>query len=140
MFYLMIYYICKLKKLNERKKKTMQKKVTKKDRFIQLQALVQDNKDLLEFVNHEIELLDKKNGTPKKPTATQMANVGIKEDIVKCMEVGQKYTITEMIKKFEPLHEYTNQKISNLANSLVMEGVLVKTVEGRNSYFAKVAQ
>ena len=54
------------------------KKMTKKDYFFMLLELsdVQDNEDLVNFINHEIELLNKKNSSEKKPTATQLANDG----------------------------------------------------------------
>ena len=37
--------------------------------------------DVAGFLNHELELLDRKNTVDKKPTATQVANEGIKADI-----------------------------------------------------------
>ena len=39
------------------------KKITKKERFNELIAMVGDRTDLVEFLNHEIELLDKKAST-----------------------------------------------------------------------------
>ena len=38
----------------------MEKKVTKREKFEMLKALVKDNTMLVEFIDHEIELLDKK--------------------------------------------------------------------------------
>ena len=57
------------------------KKITKRDRFNALLALseVQADADLVAFIEHEIELLDKKNSSEKKLTAQQTANEGIKD-------------------------------------------------------------
>ena len=47
-------------------------KVTKRMRFEQIKSLVGDNEELVAFIDHEIELLDKKNSRTGKPTKTQV--------------------------------------------------------------------
>ena len=54
------------------------KKMTKREKFELLLTIaeVQENEMLVEFINHELELLAKKNatGTLRKPTKTQLEN------------------------------------------------------------------
>ena len=60
------------------------KKMTKKDYFNELLEIaeVQDNKSMVDFINHELELLEKKNASNSSTeTKTQKANAGIKENI-----------------------------------------------------------
>lgn len=116
----------------------MTKKITKRDRFNQLLALdaVKENAGLVEFINHEIELLDKKNSSDKKPTATQLANNGIKETILETLADNKAMTITEMQKVNSELADLSNQKISALVRQLIAEGAVKKEEIKRKSYFS----
>ncbi len=113
------------------------KKPTKRDNFNTLLELaeVKSNPKLVEFINHEIELLDKKNSSEKKPTAQQTANEGIKQAILDKMEEGKMYTITEIIKTVPECADLTNQRVSALMRQLI-EAKLVERVEDkRKAYF-----
>jgi hypothetical protein len=132
-----------LKSYKNKKKdgiKIMANKVTKKDRFNALYKLVEnsnvaDKTELLGFIDHEIELLEKK-ASAKTQTKTQKENVGVKEIIVAVIEENDKaMTISEMLVD-ERLNEYTNQKISALCKQLVESGVLVKVADKKKSLFA----
>ena len=116
---------------------TANKKITKRDRFNALLSLseVQTNADLVAFIEHEIELLDKKNSGEKKPTAQQTANEVIKQGIINGMEKGRLYTVTELIKEIEECADLTNQKVSSLLRQLISENKVVKTIDKRKSYF-----
>lgn len=116
------------------------KKLTKRDHFNALLniAEVKNNEALVEFINHEIDLLNRKNSTEKKPTATQVANDGIKTAIVSGMEPNRMYTVTEIIKEVDGCAELSNQKVSALLRGLIDEGKIVKTIDKRKSYFALV--
>ena len=119
------------------------KKMTKRDYFNQLLAIddVKADAELVKFINHELELLAKKNAaTSGKMTATQVANEEIKNGIVECLEnePNRLFTITEMIKEFECCKPFVNQKISNLANQLVKEGKVAKVEEKRKSFFKAI--
>lgn len=113
------------------------KKVTKRDNFNALLNLseVQSNPALVEFINHEIELLAKKNSAERKPTATQTANEGIKTIIVEGMEQNHIYTISEIM-KFDGMPEITNQKTSAIVRQLVADGIVVRTEDKRKAYFS----
>ena len=56
------------------------KKMTKKDYFNELKGLVANRQDLVDFIDHEIELLSKKSSRTA-PTKTQVENEKIKEDV-----------------------------------------------------------
>lgn len=119
---------------------TNSKKLTKRDHFNTLLTLseVQANPALVAFIEHEIELLDKKNSADKKPTAKQTENDGIKTAIVEGMEENRLYTVTEIIKEVAECNELTNQRVSALLRQLISEGKVVKTVDKRKSYFQLV--
>ena len=116
------------------------KKITKRDHFNALLNIpaVAENEGLVEFINHEIDLLNRKNSTEKKPTAQQVANEGIKTAIVNGMEPNRMYTVTEIIKEVDGCAELSNQKVSALLRGLIDEGKVVKTIDKRKSYFTLV--
>ena len=90
----------------------------------------------VEFINHEIDLLTKKNAGDKKPTATQIANEALKVAIAEGMEQNRMYSCTEVIKEIPACAGLNPQKISPLMNQMAEAGILTKTVEKRRSYFA----
>jgi hypothetical protein len=117
---------------------TKSKKPTKRDNFSALLNLaeVKANPKLVEFINHEMELLDKKNSSEKKPTAQQTANEAIKNAILDNMAEGAKYTITDLIKNVPECADLTNQRVSALVRQLVDDKVVVRTEDKRKAYFS----
>lgn len=114
------------------------KKITKREKFEMLAniAEVKSNPMLVEFIEHELELLAKKNSAEKKPTAVQVANEGIKEVIVETLKAkGEKMTISEMQKANEELGELSNQRISALIRQLLADGTVERIEEKRKAYF-----
>jgi hypothetical protein len=114
------------------------KKITKRERFESLlnMAEVQADPGMVEFINHELELLAKKNSSEKKPTAQQVANEAIKQAIVDGMERDHLYTITDIQKNVPECAELSNQKVSALVRQLKDDNVVVKTEDKRKSYFS----
>ena len=117
-----------------------EKKITKRDNFNTLLCLadVQANPDLVAFINHELELLDRKNASTgeKKLTATQVANESVKEAILEEMEPNRLYTISEMLKALPSCAELTNQKVTRLVADLVKVNAIVRTEDKRKAYFS----
>ena len=117
------------------------KKITKRDRFNQLLELdaVQADVGLVEFINHEIELLDNKSAKAKngerKLTKAQLENVAIANVLAESMEDGKYYTITDMIKNIECCAELTNQKTTAIVNRLIADGVVTRTEDKGRAYF-----
>ena len=116
-----------------------EKKMTKAQMFAQIKANHNLSADEIAFIDHELELLAKKNSAEKKPTAVQVANEGIKAEILEGMEVGKKYTITDLMKSVPACAELSNQRVSALVRQLVTDGSVERTEEKRKAYFSKVA-
>ena len=115
------------------------KKMTKREMFEQIKANYSLTQAEIDFIDHELELLAKKNSGEKKPTATQTANVSIKSAILAGMEVGKKYTITDLMKSIPEIAELSNQRVSALVRQLIDSGEVERTEEKRKAYFSKVA-
>ena len=114
------------------------KKMTKRDYFNALLGIaeVKANDELVKFIEHELELLAKKNSSEKKPTAVQVANEGIKSVIVETLaENGGKMTISEMQKASAELGELSNQRISALIRQLIADEKVIRVEEKRKAYF-----
>ena len=112
-------------------------KITKRERFEQIKAIVADNPELVAFCDHELELLAKKNAGDKKPTATQVANEGIKGDILAVLtDNGGLMTATDIQKSVGD--DLSNQKISALLRQMIADGIVEKVEDKRKSYFKAV--
>ena len=111
------------------------KKMTKREMFEQIKANYQLTEAEVAFIDHELELLAKKNASEKKPTAQQVANEGLKQTILNVLtENGGLMTVTDIQKSCEELAELSNQRISALLRQMV--GVSVERVEDkRKAYF-----
>lgn len=120
---------------------TTSKKLTKRDHFTTLLNLseVNANPVLVDFIEHELELLAKKNSAEKKPTAVQVANEGIKDAIYDAMQENRLYTITELIKEVPECAELTNQRVSALIRQMMPERI-ERVEEKRKAYFRKIAE
>jgi len=115
-------------------------KLTKAQKFAMLRAIpaVAENAMLVEFIDHEVELLTKKNSADKKPTAQQVQNAGIATAIVEGMEPNRLYTVTEVIKSIPACADLTNQRVSALLRQLVEAGKVKRTEDKRKAYFSLV--
>ena len=109
--------------------------LTKKDLFNRVLATLTDA-ELIAFIEHEIELLDRKAGSGKM-TATQVANEKLKGDIIEFMEDGATRSIADIMAGVETLNGLTNQKVSALMKQLVDAGAMIRTEEKRKSFFTK---
>lgn len=121
------------------------KKITKREHFNTLLTLseVKANPALVEFINHELELLDKKNSTEKKPTEKQAQNEVFKTDILSYLaSVAPAHkSISEIwigTPSLSECAEMTGQRISALLTQLIKSEQVVRVEEKRKAYF-KVA-
>lgn len=113
----------------------MEKKITKKEMFAQIKTVLTDEAQIA-FIDHEIELLSKKSGS-KKPTANQIVNEAIKDDIL-AVVTADGMTATEVLASSEKFAGFSNQKIATLLNQLVKDGKLDKVTEGKKSIFKAI--
>ena len=93
--------------------------------------------EMAEFAKHELELLDRKNTVDKKPTATQLANEGIKADIKAFLDAhkGEKYTVSALMKSVPAIADASNQKVSSLVRQMVLDGQADRIEDKRKAYF-----
>lgn len=114
------------------------KKITKRDNFNKLLTIreVAEDTQLVEFINHELELLDRKSASHSTAkTANQKANEEIKTKIVDALVQLGKSTISELQAGSEEMAEYSNQKLSALLKQLVDSKQVVRTMEKKKAYF-----
>ena len=98
---------------------------------------VEDNKEVAEKLEALKASVAKKNSAERKPTTTQKANEGYKEAILAYMEVGKKYTITELMKGVVELADLSNQRVSALVRQLKEDDLVLREEEKRKAYFSK---
>lgn len=114
------------------------KKATKKEMFGELIRLAQENErtDLIEFCEHEIDLLNKKASTSGQ-TKTQAENEKIKVVIAEELtRIARAVTISELIKESESLGQYSNQKLSALLKQMVEnDKTVTKIIDKKKSLF-----
>ena len=119
----------------------MANKVTKRDNFISIIEVLKGvgRNDLIEVMEHEIELLDKKKASGKM-TKTQEANEDIKALIIsELTRIGQPVTITELIAQSAEIAEKcgnSNQKVSALMTQLKNSGAVIRTMDGKKAVFS----
>lgn len=120
----------------------MTKKMTKKEMFTMVANVVENSEaankaEMLEFLAHEVKLLEKKN-SKSGPTKTQKENEVLMAQLLEALaEFEKPVTVSEFMK--ESSHEVatlSNQKLSALLKKLKEEGKVVKTVEKKKSYFS----
>lgn len=116
----------------------MSKKMTKKDYFTAIMEKYPLSADEKAFVEHELELLAKKNSSEKKPSKTQQANSALQEELLEQMEENRLYSITEMIKELPACADLTNQKVSALVRALTPDRI-ERIEDKRKAFFRKVS-
>ena len=106
--------------------------IPKGDGFVKISGA-----DMADFYKHELELLDRKNTVDKKPTATQVANEGIKADIKAFLDAhkGEKFTVSALMKSVPSIADASNQKVSSLVRQMVLDGQADRIEDKRKAYF-----
>lgn len=111
--------------------------MTKKEMFAEIRAMVADNEEMVAFIDHEIELLNKKSNSVRKPTATQIENDGFKAEIVAHLTTADNSkTIKELQAEIPSIAELTNQRITHMLTDLVKAGTLVKEYVKKTPYYS----
>ncbi len=120
-----------------------EKKMTKKEIFnamLNYEGKVADNQMFVDFIMHEIELLERKNGGKGKLTPQQEVNEEIQAKILEVLD--EPMTATQIMKAVQPYFAevpLTNQRISALLRKLGDKGTgeVEKFSEKRVTYFQK---
>jgi hypothetical protein len=81
--------------------------------------------------------LDKKNASPKKLTAQQEKNEGVKSDLLAFLSdhEGEGFTVSDLLKSVPSCEGDSNQHVSALMRALVLSGSVEKYSEKRRTYF-----
>ena len=116
---------------------SMAKKMTKKEMFAQIIEQFELSEEQKAFLQHEIELLERKSGGNRKPTATQKANEGIKSAILDYMEPDVLYSISDISKSVPECAELSGQKISAIITLLKNAGLVERVEVKRKAYFKR---
>ena len=116
------------------------KKMTKKQMFTNLLAKYGFTQEEKDFINHEIELLDKKNvnkSGEKKLTAKQKENETYKVEILGIIS-DEAHTVSEILKSGDFPEDMTNQRISALLKQMIEANLVIRTEKDRKAYFKAV--
>lgn len=120
---------------------------TRKEMFTTISDfLAQHDADvaLIDFVNHQIELLDSKKEN-KKQAKEQEENAAYSDAIYEQMAFERKYSVAELMKELPAVNDWNAnhetelsvQKLASLLKPLVDSGKVVKTTEKRRVFYTK---
>lgn len=116
-------------------------KMTKREMFTALRemALEANREDLVAGIDHELELLARKNSAERKPTINQLDNKKIKKIVLEGIGTNS-YTITEIIKNVLVNTEWadlTCSRMTAIATQMAENGDLIREVVKRKAYYKK---
>ena len=108
--------------------------MTKKEMFATIANLCADNEEIVNFCNHEVELLSKKRSDNTKAKAE--ADARAEKVFLALSEMDKPVTITELLKltSDEEVAGYSNQRVSALIRKLGDR--VVKTMDKKTAYFS----
>lgn len=100
--------------------------------------------DLIDFINHQIELLDNKKES-KKQSKEQEENATYSNAIYEQMAFERKYSAAELMKELPAVGDWNAshetelsvQKLASLLKPLVDGGKVIKTTEKRRVFYTK---
>ena len=128
-----------------------EKKITKRERFEQIKALIADHPELVEFVDHEIELLARKGSksatqTPAQKDALALAEI-VKDILAEC-EDKRGMTVGAILKD-ERIKSYVRHNGEGVSSQVITailskgtvsdrnpEGEYIRTVEKKVAYYS----
>lgn len=111
--------------------------MTKKEMFAEIKKVVADHQEMVDFIDHEIELLEKKSASPRKPTKNQLENAQFKADIVDVLMVADApMSIKELVVACPSLEGLTNQRITRLLTDLRKDGKVARSYIKKVAHFA----
>ena len=124
------------------------KRITKKENFTSVRAVLVENnasESLIEFIDHEIELLNKKSAS-RKPTKAQKATSELRDIVLDVFNSAERpLTILEIQACDDRLKVFNGEVVSNqriasiltkLGDGVNGEGIVHKKVVKRKNYYA----
>ena len=116
------------------------KKMTKREMYESLLAKYGFTTEEKDFINHELELLAKKNvnkSGEKKLTTKQKENETYKAEILEIIS-AEAHTVSEILKLGNFPEDMTNQRISALLKQMLTDNKVARTEKDRKAYFKAV--
>lgn len=111
--------------------------MTKKEMFSAIREVVIDNAEMVAFIDHEVELLNRKSDTPRKPTKVQIENAAFKADIIAALtENDSAVTVKGLCEICPSIAGLSNQRITHLLTDLRKDGKVARTYIKKVAYFA----
>lgn len=120
----------------------MAKTMTKKEKFAAIINFIEGREsalspvEMVEALSYEIELLEKKASTPRKPTANQIENEALSAEILSYL-IAEDTTksIKDLQTEMPSLAPLSNQRISHILTALVNAGQLTKSYIKKVPYY-----
>lgn len=110
----------------------MEKKITKREMFTQIKAHLTDENEIA-FIEHEIELLNKKKSTVSKKA---VENEDFAEKLLNCMETNRVYRTSEFINAVDGIT--STSKATVILKLLVEQGKVERFTDKGVTYFKRV--
>lgn len=128
---------------------------TRKEMFVRISDFIasvdseeegfpQRQEEMIDFINHQIELLDNKKEN-KKQAKEQEENAAYSDAIYEQMAFERKYSVAELMKELPAVNDWNAnhetelsvQKLASLLKPLVDSGKVIKTTEKRRVFYTK---
>ena len=107
--------------------------------FAAIREVVADNADMVTFIDHELELLNKKSSAERKPTATQIENENFKKLIFNhLVELGTAKCIKELQTDIPEIAELSNQRVTHLMTALIKENKITKEYVKKTPFYSAI--
>ena len=122
----------------------MEKKMTKKEMFTLIANLNASNKDIVDFCNHEIELLDRKKSNGNAKANEKMDNqvslvYSALAGLGRPVKVSELIAETDLVELANDSGVVSTQKVSALLKKLKDSGKVVSYTDKKHTYF-KIAE
>lgn len=114
----------------------MANKKTNKDFFNEVIAISGANKELAEWAAKQIKALEKK-AENRKPTKEQVANIGLKADILETLKaINKPATVSELLATGRFEATITNQKLTSLLTQMVKTKEVVRETDKKKAFYS----
>lgn len=115
-----------------------QNKITKREIINTMLAdsTIASNEMYVNYLKHELELLDKKAEKKGKSEEELKEIARLKEVVSSTLATIGKGTVSEIQKANSELGDLSNQKVTSLLKTMIEDGVVTKTIESRKSIFS----
>lgn len=115
-----------------------EKKITKREVINKMLAdeNIKANPEFVAFLEHELELLDKKAEKRNKSDEELAENARLQTLVINGLASIEKGTVTEIQKTNSELAVLSNQKVTSILKALKEEGKVIRATEGRKTVFS----